>query len=281
MPTFAPSPETTTPFLIEHAVHEPKPGEVLPAPRILLLTRNLRTCGLLERMSGEATRALLALLACLNPNGRIRPDVREIAALLGVEERIARKWLGQLAHTGFEGEPLVRLETHESGLETVHLSARAVAEVVPPPLPAEEPPALVSSREEIIAHSRAAYARPRAEVERDILRQLGHEPEETEPGPVGDAWRRLSALGVPNEQIRRLIDAFSLDVINDQIDWLPLRGEVRNRARYVIAAIEGNYEPPARVRLERTIAAAEETAAVPAVGDSVSLTLPEPGEAAP
>jgi hypothetical protein len=267
------------PFLVEHATREPRPGAVEPAPR-LLITEHLRTSGLLERLSGDATRALLALLSCRNPNGRLRPDVRELCAILGVEERTARKWLGQLATTGFGGQPLVRIEPHESGLETVHPSPRLVGEVVPPPV--AEPEVIeegAGHREEIIRRSRAAYARPRAEVERDILLQLGHNPEEADDGPAGDVWRRLSALGVPPEQARRLMDSHPLEAITDQLDWLPLRGEVRNRARFVVAAVEGAYAPPPQALRDRGShgSTAEDLSLddVLAVGDEQPLWSPE------
>ena len=107
-------------------------------------------------------------------------------------------------------------------------------------------------RDAIYAQNRAMYAKPRAEVEREVMRLLGHAPEEADDTPEGEVRRRLSRLGVPAEDIERLVSSHPLEAITDQLNWLHQRS-AKNPARFVVAAIDNRYEPPLSVVRKRRI----------------------------
>lgn len=105
----------------------------------------------------------------------------------------------------------------------------------------------VSRRAEVIAHSRAAYAAPRQEVERVVMGKLGHAPEELPGTPEGAVWRRRHVLRFAPEDIRAMVRAHGVERIARQLDWLPER-EAKDPARYLVAALEGDYPEPSRLR---------------------------------
>jgi hypothetical protein len=246
------------PFVLEHYREQETGGNFVPAARLLIMPA-LRTSGLLSSLSDEAVRTLVALLTFLTSNGRIAPTVGEVAEALGLSESKARERIDRLCSVTFEAAPLAHRITHDSGLETVHLSRAVLAEReaavgdrdsldISAPIPNLE------RREAIIAYSRAAHARPRAEVEAEIAVFYGFHSEEAADTPAGQARRRLIAVGVPREEINLLIEQHPVQDILNQLDWLPMR-EARNPARFVVAAIQNRYEPPPRVRLERVLGA--------------------------
>lgn len=220
------------------------------------MTPEFRAAGLLQSLSDEAVRSLIGVLACLTPNGRIQPTSHEVGEVLGLPENQARQRLRRLTETSFQGGPLLSLLPRETGMHGFVPSRAVVGESVIPPQEETErvnlpiPPP--SSRERVIEHSRAMYGRPREEVERIVAEQLGHTIEETLDTPDGEARRRLIRLGIPREEVERLVANYPLDSIFEQIEWLPHRG-AKSPVRYLIAAIEGNYEPPAKIRLERMV----------------------------
>ena len=115
--------------------------------------------------------------------------VFQVAEALGVSVGVAQARLNRLTAQSWRGTPLLHRHASESGLETYAPSRALVgeqeaAEEVASPAVVNLP--IPSFREEIIAHSRQKYARPRAEVERLVPEQLGHAPEEYEDTPEGD-----------------------------------------------------------------------------------------------
>ena len=64
-------------------------------------------------------------------------------------------------------------------------------------------------------------------------------------------------MGVSPIQADRVIAEHPVSVIRDQLVWLPDRA-ARSPARYIVRAIDEQYAPPPRIRLERAIAAAEQ-----------------------
>jgi hypothetical protein len=252
------------PFVVEHLRLQETPGGYFTPSSRLLVTAALRTSGLLRILSEEGTRTLLAVLTFLTANGRIQPTISQVAEALGVGEAKAWERLNYLCAVSWQGRPLAHLLRREQGQDVVTMS-RAVLQSRDAPrppsgsesLPSVSPPSsLAASREAVISHSRTTYARPRAEVEREILAQLGHAPGEFADTPEGTARRRLSALGVPREQSDLLFAHHTIEEIADQLDWLPLRN-ANYPARYIVAAIQGRYEPPARIRLDRALAKEE------------------------
>jgi hypothetical protein len=272
------------PFVVEHLRLDEKNGGYFTPAAQVVVTGALRTGGLLRQMRDDEARTLLALLTFLTANGRIHPTAAQLAEALSVGEGKAKERLRRLCALSWQGKPVAFPLTRAVGQDAISLSrfvlgerdantpssspatTRSVRLPLPAPpdmpaismaLPAEDTP--VASREAVVSHSREAYARPRAEVEREILVQLGHAAEEADDTPEGAVRRRLAALGVPREQADLLFAHHTLEEITAQIDWLPYRN-AHSPARYVVAAIQGRYEPPARVRWEQDIAVVKDAA---------------------
>ena len=142
----------------------------------------------------------------------------------------------------------------------------------------------------MIAHSRAAYTRPREEAERQVaqangwewpflplgerqalLRQKAQEAEGDRltpqapqtpdaitpspwalPFPHDDLRRDLTTWGVPSDLIERLLADQDPASIRSQMDWLPLRN-ANDPARFLVAAIQKDYAPPASVRKRQAL----------------------------
>jgi hypothetical protein len=271
----------TTPFVIEHLRHydRPRSDRYTPEAR-LLLTPALRTSGLLAALPDAEAKSLLWLLTYLRPDGRVEASVAELMAAMNTGEGKVRARMDRLAQVRWLGDPLAASVKRDNGLDCYVLAVHLVSErQVQQPSPEPEPPRSVpAGREAIVAHSRAAYARPRAEVERMILEQLGHQPRaaDTDTGPNAETRRQLLALGVLREQADLLLMNYPLERIERQIAWLPYR-HAKNPARLLIAAIEHDYEPPAYVRLQEVVAAdAAAAAAERAAGEEdAGMSVPE------
>ena len=50
-------------------------------------------------------------------------------------------------------------------------------------------------------------------------------------------------MGVSFDVARRLVQEYPLTRVGEQVDWLPYRG-AKNPARFIVAAIEKEYDPP-------------------------------------
>lgn len=252
--------DARAPFVVERLrlAAPPGGGDYFTPGARLLVTPALRTSGLLAVLSDRDAKLLLLLLSFLTPNGTVRAAVPELAGALGVPEREARERARDLATRVWNGVPVAHVVRNESGLDFVTVARHVVpgrdAPDEKPEAPAE-PRHRAAHRTDVVALSRARFARPRAEVEAMIAKQMGWDaPGEQGDGPDAMLRRRLSAVGVTREQADLLLARHRPEQITDQLDWLPYR-YAKNPARFLIAAVEGNYEPPARVRLERAIAA--------------------------
>ncbi len=246
------------PFIIEHLRRDQtKSGYFTPGAQVVL-TSALRTSGLLLALPAEDIKNLLFLLSFVTPNGHVLPSVQELAAAMHVSEAKVRMRMQRLCQFEWQGQPLASEITRETGMDGYTLSREAVAveEAAQPPMETAAPPLPpTAGREAVIAYSRQHYTRPRAEVERQIAEQMGWTEKAVE-GPEGEVRRRLIAMGVTREQIDALLARHSLEDIQRQLDWLPYR-HAKSPVRFLIAAIEGSYEPPATVRLEQALAAHE------------------------
>jgi hypothetical protein len=189
-----------------------------PAVR-LLVTRALRTSGLLAALPESELKSLLTLLTFLHPNGHCQASVPELAAALSLSQAKVRARMDRLCGCVFHDQPLVHLIPRENGLDGYVPSgallgliepAESEGNTLPPALSAESGP---SRRDMVYAHSRAAYARPRHEVERVVEEQLGHAPEEQDDTPEGEARRRLAALGVTRDQVDLLLANHALSEV--------------------------------------------------------------------
>ena len=252
----------TFPFVIERYKRGwSASGAFQPAAR-LLLTAALRTSGLWRDVSPEELRDLVLLLTFLTPNARIQPTLPELAEAMQASHTQARGRMLRLSRRQWRGQPLVRELNRQNGLDA-YLPGR---HLVDSQEEVQESPSLVPSviftepragREALIAHSRARYATPRADVEADIARRMGWGTplfENEEPSVAEEKrqlYEKLSEQGMPKDKAMDILSRFDLDQVRSQIEWMPHRG-AKNPARYLMAAIENNYEPPVAVRAEHS-----------------------------
>ena len=241
----------TYPFVIEHRLvpSAEKASRLRPEAR-LFVTEALRTSGLLASLPDREVKNLLWLLTYLHPNGRILAPLNLIARDMGLSEREVRKQLLVLATTYWRSHPIVQHLTEDT-LERFTLSSPLLGEETLEAslnLPIPEPLYTAVSREEVVATSREKYSRPREEVEKIVMAQLDHHPEEMADTPEGEVRRGLMRLSISREQISQLIEEFGVVACLRQLEWLPLRA-AKNPSRYIVAAIQDNYSPPRGARL--------------------------------
>jgi len=253
------------PFVIEQYRGEPGVGgSFRPAAR-LLLTSALRTSGLWTALPPDELRDLTLLLTFLSPNGRVQPTLPELAGAMRASHAQARARMLRLSRRVWRGQPLVTELTRQSGLDA-YLPGRHVlgnrqgteAPTAAAQTVLTEPRA---GRDALIAHSRARYAAPRAEVEADIARRMGWGAPafEDDPPEVAEEKRllydRLSEQGMSRSQALDVLGRFDIAVVRRQTEWMPHR-TAKNPARYLAAAIENDYEAPVAVRLQQGTAGA-------------------------
>ena len=232
------NPETAL-VLLQH-----QPGQ----PAQLVLSPNLRISGLLRVLPPDLLQVFVALLTFQGAMGEVRAVVESIAEALGLHPDQVQQRLQLLAAYTFDGAPLIfpsSMDASSSAEQTYSLSKRVGVPVnLTPPTQAKEKPYRAVPREEIVQRSRERYATPRAEAEVIVAEQLGNTPPEPIPeGREGEAYHALLAVGVSEQDVRQLLVEFSIEAIETQLEWLPARG-ARNPARFLTAAIRGNYASP-------------------------------------
>lgn len=230
------------------------------------LTGNLRTSGLLFALPPEELRDFLFLLTFLTANGSVAPTLSQIAEGLQMSEFRARLQLKRLTARRWLDQSIVLPARYASGIEAYMLMPGLLPVVEEEQQP--EPPQVIygGHREQIIAMSRERYARPRAEVEYEINKQLREgrrfqkdfqktaQPQEetemvdAEPETANPLRDELIEVGLDSSQADSLIARYDALRIKRQLHWLPYR-VVKNRAGFLIAAIKDNYEAPANMRV--------------------------------
>ena len=243
-------PPTSTPFVIVNENKHITAGNVSFHPSALMvITPALRTSGLLASLSPEDLKNLITALTFLTTNGSCTPSVPELATAMGVSTGKAMSRMNRLVSSQWRNESLFYFLEHESGLNAYAPSHSLVAVVRENPKEPEAPPPIRSVREEVIALSRERYTRSREEVERDIAKQNGWGvPEEfatDEEKEQGELLRRLCTVGLERGEANEILAQHPVERIRRQLDWLPYR-RARLPARYLVAAIEGDYEAPLR-----------------------------------
>jgi hypothetical protein len=239
------------PFFIELWEEDKQLGGYFTPAAAMHLTSSLHTSGLLRELSPDDLKSLIYLLTFLSPEGHCQPFLTQLAEAMRVSPAKAKARMRRLCDANWKGEPIVIYSKSASGLLAYSLNPRIVTyrqRKENKPCGSEATPYIAAPREAIIAHSRKQYARPRAEVERIIARQMGHDIDETDN--ERKVRFRLENAGLTGEQAKELLASYDLDTIAQQLDWLPFR-HAKNPAGYLIAAIEGNYGEPRAVREER------------------------------
>jgi hypothetical protein len=229
LPTYAiPGDPEVAPFLIEVGLSDAK----------VVIGNALARSELLAHLPVELLPALMALLSQVGPDGESHADALQVARILGIHPDEAEVRLNRLAGLPNTEQPLV----YRSG-EAWRLSKQYIVPVQQSLslLPPEQEPYRAVPKEEIIAQSRERYATPIHEAERLVNDQLGIEP--LPEGPEGEALAAMLQVGVPIDVGRDLLATFPLAQIQAQLHWLPKRA-ARNPARYLVAAIQGDFGPP-------------------------------------
>lgn len=220
------------------------------------VNRTLRTSGFLTALPPEELKHLLLMLSFLTPNGHVAPDIVQLASALHVSPAKARTRMHRLAALRWHNQAFVLPVKHGNGLDTFALAPGFVPTFQNVPQEPPAPPLQGGFRDAVIAHSRRRYARPRAEVEAFVNRQLSRNaqlsgvlsaPEPTSVEPEDESRRALRndllGVGLEAAQADDLIARFDSIRIRRQLAWLPYR-PVRNRAGFLIAAIKDDYEAP-------------------------------------
>ena len=217
----------------------------------------LRTSGLLLALPPDDVKSLLLMLTFVTANGWCRPAVQNLPTPCASARR--RRGRGCSAwRTSVAGPAARDRDQRESGMDGFALSPAVVgteqAAPEPPPAPPLPPTA---GRDAIIAHSRALYARPRAEVERGIAERMGWGP----PAFAGDdpAVAEGKRRGVPADDGPGGAEGAGAGPAGPVRSWSAWRdswtgcptGTPRVRPGSWPAAIEHDYEAPPAVRLQQ------------------------------
>jgi len=265
--------EPTVPFVVRNLrLGTGRGDDFTPSARVEA-TQALRTSGLLRELPAEEAKSLLMLLTYVTANGWTRPSLEQLGEAFGVHRSKVMRRMERLEALSFGGMPLViRLEAGDGLVSWTPSRSVAVQEHDEAPSPVEQTEPHISHRDEIIANSRALYAKPRAEVEREMAIRMGWplpehleaeadaarqaaEAEAASADPKAlEARSGLLIAGVMKEQADRLIAEYGIDQILKQLVWLPYR-HAKNPARLIVAAVEDDYEEP--LALQRRRAPAE------------------------
>lgn len=257
------TPTNATPFqIVLERLDEAPNGNFRPGA-FVKLTPALRTSGLLSALPAEELRLLVCILTFLSPNGDALPTFAELADALKLSHWGMELRLQALHNARFQKKPVIQVIERTAGLTAYTISPELVtfeqqaARPTSPPMTIQAAP-----REAVIRASRAQYARPRAEVEQEIAKSMNwEEPEASTPEEKErhDVFGHLRAIGVEKEEALSLLERFPISAIRQQIEWLDFRN-ASNRARYLVAAIVGNYQAPRAVREQQAGDVAEEPA---------------------
>ena len=232
-------------------------GSFRPDAR-LALSSALRTSGFWSSLDPADAYILILLLSFLSPNGHCTPALSQVANALHCSSAQARSRLQRLTQRQWQGQSLAVLLPRQDGNDAFAPGPHLLAQEHPPQAQAQgrEPRPAPAGRETILAHSREWYAKPRAEVEAGIAERMGWGPPafDDDPPDVVRAKRNLygkmTDVGVTREQALDMLAHFSLSQIGRQIDWLPHRN-AKNPARFLLAAIEGNYDAPVALKRQK------------------------------
>ena len=244
MPFHKPYPDP--PFIIEHKRLDEQSGHFTPLARIHL-TEAARTSGFLRELSGIEARLLLAILTYLTADGELRVSSWQVARALGMPTPVIAVHLFRLTHRRFGGQPLLVRNKAESGLSTYTLSHHHVRHHVHPPVPFKPVSVSAAGREAVYNHVRSQYGVPRIEAEKTVHAQLGLHPEEQSEVRQAHVFRELRYLKLRRGDIESLVEVFGIDILEQQLAWLPER-TTRPDARALVKALINEYGRPRRLQ---------------------------------
>ena len=272
-PTSPPS-EFTTPFLVTHLRRDETPGGHFRPDAVVQLTPLLRTSGLLLALPPEEVKSLLFVLSFVTPNGQIAPTLHELADAMRLSPARARALLLRLVRRTWHAHPLAYERRRDSGLDVFTLAPHLFAmrhepaadPLFSPPPPPAPPERATTTRDAVLARSRATYARPRAEVEAEIARLNGWEypfvplgqrpgfdpatgstPALPEDEQTAELRQQMRVAGMAEDTITGLLSRYDRDKIRQQLAWLPYR-QAKDPARFLYSAIVHAYAEPPTLR---------------------------------
>jgi len=229
-------------------------GRFVPSCRVVLGAGALplaRSLGL------EALGLLTAIAALTTPNGRCAPSAPQLSGALGIALPLLRPRLRRLARaTTKRGEPvLVLLPPAQNGAEAVRPGPAVLERREAPPAGAATPlggarPAdetsvevpLKPTRETVEHGIRASQGWPSREELDEAAALVPKEPED-----LDGRWavQRLVREKVDYALAVRLVQKHGADACLQQVRWLGRRKGIKQKSRYLVAAIMGCYaEPP-------------------------------------
>lgn len=200
---------------------------------------------------------LALLMPFVTANGDVGPSAATVSAALGGLRPTLRLRLLRLARRYWRGQPVLYVRRTASGLETFHPAKLVLGrrEFFPPPETPHGVSPAAGSRA-IIDASRAAYARPKAEVEKeltiingwpardelDALAQAAAQP----PGSLDERWavERLAKESVDYSLAVKLVREYGAERCLRQLRALPGRRGIRDKKRYIVGAIMRDYPLP-------------------------------------
>jgi len=239
------------PFLIEIRQDRPRPsGKFVPAAS-LKITEEFRASGLLHDLSPDDLKSLVYLLTFLSPEGNCSVSLPILTSAMRASSHQVKERMHRLSEFRFQDTNVITEIKYESGLYTYSLHPRLVAYehlTISDPHPTS--PIITCSRQRVIDNTRKHYATPRAEAERMVAEQLGHDIPETEE--QRKLRTRLENVGLTTEQATEVLTTYAVDIIAQQLDWLPYR-KAKNPAGYLLAAIDGGYKEPRAIRDQRFV----------------------------
>mgnify|MGYP006945458466 CR=1 FL=1 len=239
------------PFLIEIRQDRPRMhGAFIPAAS-LKITEEFRASGLLYELPPEELKSLVYLLTFLSPEGNCSTSLPILTSAMRISSHLVKERMHHLAEFRFRDTNLITEIQHESGLFTYSLHPHWVAyEHLTISEPHPTSPIVTGSKQRVIANTRKHYATPRAEAERMVAEQLGHDILENED--QRKLRLRLENAGLTTEQATEVLATYATDIIAQQLDWLPFRN-AKNPAGYLLAAIDGGYKEPRAIRDRRFV----------------------------
>ena len=126
----------------------------------------------------------------------------------------------------------------------------------------QEQPIRAVGRDRVTTYSKQRYVRPRTEVEKDMAIHNGwplpderHNSPQSAIDPLSEEQstqylrQRLCRIGLLKEEVDTLMSSFPREMIEVQLEWLPYR-HAKNPARYLLAAIQGDYDEPFSLRVQ-------------------------------
>lgn len=217
---------------------------------LLGITSALRAPGFLSVIGHDEFKSLLLLLSFLSPDGRCAASVPQLAGALRLSHGKARARFERLAAVRWQGQAIVFHTQWGNGLDGF-APAPGFIPIIEEPSEGHKMPAItVLPREVVIEHSRRAYARTRAEVEREIAEMMNWRKKGEEEAAVSalspdeqKLKEELLLVGLLSEQAEDLMKRFDPVRILRQLAWLPFR-LAKNKAGYLIAAIKDDYAAP-------------------------------------